>query len=281
MKRLPSPLPWFGGKSANATTGLNSWLIDLLPAVSPGQTYVEPYAGMLGVLLARQQAYNEVANDLDGRVVNFWRVLRDEPEELKRRLEYTPHCRQTFAEACQILEAPDDHSDVVQAWSFVVATAQSLMSRVGHAWSTRRGFTADGLPLNVNMFTVQRFNATSDRLVARIKNLTVEHKQGAEVASYYASNPHAVIYCDPPYSQGSYGYRAKANLEQLCDAVRDAEARVLISGYRDDPYDDLLDWQRHEREAIVSIVNAEDVQRIECAWTNYEIESARQILLAI
>jgi DNA adenine methylase len=57
----------------------------------PHLHYVEPFAGGLAVLLARdpddprlwagngsgERGVSELVNDLDGRVTNFWRVLRD------------------------------------------------------------------------------------------------------------------------------------------------------------------------------------------------------------
>jgi DNA adenine methylase len=81
---VTGPLKTHGGKHY-----LASRIVALMPR---HLHYVEPYAGGLSVLLARDpedprlwagcgsglRGVSEVANDLDGRLVNFWRVLRDE-----------------------------------------------------------------------------------------------------------------------------------------------------------------------------------------------------------
>jgi DNA adenine methylase len=77
--RLTAPLKWHGGKHY-----LASRIVALMP---PHLHYVEPFAGGLAVLLARDpddpdkwmpphKGVSEVVNDLDGRLINFWRVLR-------------------------------------------------------------------------------------------------------------------------------------------------------------------------------------------------------------
>ena len=79
---VPVPLKWHGGKSYLARR-----IVGLMPR---HLHYVEPYAGGLAVLLARdpddprmwlgdtsdERGVSEVANDLDGRLMNFWRVVR-------------------------------------------------------------------------------------------------------------------------------------------------------------------------------------------------------------
>ena len=51
---------------------------------------------MAGVLLARAPVKTEILNDLNGRVVNWWRAVRDKPEEFGRLLEFTPFSRAEY-----------------------------------------------------------------------------------------------------------------------------------------------------------------------------------------
>jgi len=65
---LKAPFPWFGGKSRAAA--------EVSAALGDIDTYCEPFAGSLAVLLQRQAVTHEVVNDADGWLVNFWRAVR-------------------------------------------------------------------------------------------------------------------------------------------------------------------------------------------------------------
>jgi DNA adenine methylase len=54
----------------------------------------EPFAGSAAVLLNRPPSPVETYNDLDGEVVNFFRVLRDHKDELVEKIGLTPFSRE-------------------------------------------------------------------------------------------------------------------------------------------------------------------------------------------
>lgn len=58
--------------------------------------YNEPYGGAASVLLRKRRSYAEVYNDIDGEIVNFFRVLRDRGAELQAALRLTPYARFEF-----------------------------------------------------------------------------------------------------------------------------------------------------------------------------------------
>ncbi len=67
---------------------IGPWIIGHLPG--DHDTYVEPYCGMANVLMLKERSLIEAINDLNGDVVNFFRVLRERPEELIRAIDLTP-----------------------------------------------------------------------------------------------------------------------------------------------------------------------------------------------
>jgi DNA adenine methylase len=70
---LRAPFPWFGGKSRAAEL--------IWSRFGSVPNYVEPFAGSLAVLLARQDAPGtETVNDLDTYLANFWRAVQAEPD---------------------------------------------------------------------------------------------------------------------------------------------------------------------------------------------------------
>src|SRR2546425_418368 len=77
---------WYGGKYSHL-----KWLLPLLPKA---HHYCEPFAGSGAVLLNRKPNPVETYNDIDGQVVNFFRVLRDRGDELVRSIALTPFARE-------------------------------------------------------------------------------------------------------------------------------------------------------------------------------------------
>ena len=82
-------LPYHGGKRGY---GKAQSIASFLPP-TPDSCYIEPFAGMAGVLFARQPVKLEVLNDLNRRVINWWRVVRDQPDDFGRLVEKTPISR--------------------------------------------------------------------------------------------------------------------------------------------------------------------------------------------
>src|SRR6266508_2890776 len=100
-----APFPWWGGKR---------WLAPRIVALMPPHdTYVEVFGGSGAVLFHKSPAGLEVYNDVNGSLVNFFRVLRDSPQELQRALELTPYARDEL-EACRA----DEGGDVERARRF-------------------------------------------------------------------------------------------------------------------------------------------------------------------
>lgn len=106
MKKKPSPISklkktkkliafgWYGGKFSHL-----DWLLPLLPNCNH---YCEPFSGSGAVLLNRKPSPVETYNDLDGEVVNFFKVLREQKERLIEAIGLTPFSREEFALACEL-----------------------------------------------------------------------------------------------------------------------------------------------------------------------------------
>jgi DNA adenine methylase len=79
---------WYGGKFSHL-----NWLLPMLPTC---HHYCEPFAGSAAVLLNRPPSPVETYNDIDGEVANFFRVLRDQKDELIEKIGLTPFSREEF-----------------------------------------------------------------------------------------------------------------------------------------------------------------------------------------
>ena len=82
------------------------WIIDHFPEGYEKMVYLEPFAGSLAVFFNKLPGTIEVVNDLDGDIVNFFRVLRERPDELQQAIALTPYSRKEYDLAFEVCEDP-------------------------------------------------------------------------------------------------------------------------------------------------------------------------------
>ena len=255
----PRALKYYGGKGGAKA----QWIASLLPW-SSDDFYVEPFSGMASVLLARQPVRAEMLNDLNGRVVNWWRVVRDQPEEFARLVDYTPN---SHAEFVASLANMDDESlpPIRRALAFHVVVSQSMNSGdnvTQGAW--RRVFNGTA---GAHTWGRERMGALAQRL-ARVQ---LECRDAIEVLERTSKEAGAVVYCDPPYHTAyTHAYTHAGVPDGLAEGLQAQKGHVALSGYRDEW--DSLGWQRHEFATFT--VPASDHgnarRRTEVLWTNYQ-----------
>lgn len=121
MAKLARPAARYpGGKYM-----LADWLLGFFP---PHRIYVEPYGGAASILLSKERVASEIYNDLDGEIVNLFRVLRspDQSKKLKRLLELTPFARMEFRQSYKASKRP-----LEQARRTIVRSFMGARSRFG------------------------------------------------------------------------------------------------------------------------------------------------------
>jgi DNA adenine methylase len=258
--KLKPVLRYPGGKARIA-----SWIVNHLP---PHEVYLEPFFGAGSVLFAKDRCSVELINDLDDRVVTLFRVLRDRPDELIRAIELTPYARTEYEAATG---AVDD--ELEQARRFLIQVWMGHAGKIGHKSGFRVGFFGGNVP---GWGAIARpWAALPDRLRAatdRLSGVMIECRPALRVIDDWA-RPGVVIYADPPYLPPSGGnwkshYRHVMSQEdhvQLLAALDRHPGPVLLSGYRSDIYDELLEhWSRIDRKSR----GYRAVERIESLWLN-------------
>lgn len=255
--QVKPPFAYYGGKTALAPE-----IAALLP---PHSHYVEPFAGSLAVLLAKRPSPAETVNDLDGDLVTFWRVLRDQPEALERACELTPHSRHELERATR-QDATDDVERARRVFTILTQSRSHSMKPTG--WWTRRAPTGHAPAAYVRSY-VGRIPQAAQRLA----EVSLENRDALDVIRDYGTEPSVCIYADPPYVGSTratnYGHEmtTDAQHEAFAQACHDAKASVVISGYDSDLYAGLFaDWHRHEIKAPTTLSG--DTDRVEVLWSN-------------
>ena len=250
-------LRWYGGKWR-----LAPWIIRHLP---PHDAYVEPYGGAASVLLRKPPARLETFNDLHGRLVNFFTVVRERPEELVRAIELTPYARAEYQMAYQA--APDPLED---ARRFYVLACQgrggAASGRTRSGWRTQHNAANPSPPRE---FSAAHLGAVA----ARLKHVQIEQDDALAVIARY-DHPETLHYVDPPYlrsvrSAGGPGRYAhdlsEADHRALADVLHQVNGAVVLSGYRSELYEVLYrGWRRFDRQARDERANL----RVESLWLN-------------
>jgi DNA adenine methylase len=261
------PFTYFGGKTALAER-----IADLLPQ---HEHYVEPFAGSLAVLLAKPRSPMETVNDLDGDLMNFWRVLRDRPGDLERVCALTPHSRAEYL-ACYE-PVTDDLERARRVWVNLTQGRGGQMRRTGWRFYQDPRGSHSSMPEYLTAYCGRLAPAT-----ARLAGVSLECKPALDIISEYGCHPEALIFADPPYlgslrtlnhgrSRGPdyiHDLRTDDEHRELLEALAAARAAVVISGYASPLYDDLLcTW--HRREFITQTGNGgTDRERTEVIWSN-------------
>lgn len=262
---------YYGGKLSHL-----SRILPLLPRCT---TYVEPFAGSAAVLLNRLPSPVEVYNDLDGDIVNFFKVLREQPDELERQLRLTPFSRLEYVQSCTRRE---DVTDIERARQFYVRHNQSF-ANIPRATPGRWGYCITHSRRGMSGI-VSSWHSNLDMLdivAQRLLQVQIECAPAIEVIQRY-DTPETLFYVDPPYpheireqsSLAAYWHEmTDEQHRKLATVLKACKGRVAISGYECELYTELFgDWHKHVfKSSHIFAGNAKD-KRVtqEVVWTNYD-----------
>jgi len=265
-KRHRLAFGWYGGKFSHL-----DWLLPLLPEC---HHYCEPFGGSAAVLLNREPSPIETYNDLDGEVVNFFRVLRDQRDRLIELIALTPFSREELRRA---VEPPEEGlSDLERARRFYVRARQARTGLAQRAtegrWATCRATSRRGMGGAVSRWLASPYALVE--IAARLLRVQIESRPAIEVIRAYDS-PDTLFYCDPPYphqargDRNAYGFEmSDDDHEALAAILHQVRGRVALSGYRCPLLDRLYgDWRR--LDAPVRLCHSVKSARQEVLWVNY------------
>jgi DNA adenine methylase len=271
------PLKWHGGKY---------YLAARFVALMPHHLhYVEPFFGGGSVLMARDpdetnlwldphRGVSEVVNDIDGTLINFWRVLQDSVkfEQFQRRVQCIPFARAEWDQAHEHVYGKDAVEDAV---AFFVNCRQSRSGLRTCFSSVTRNRTRRQMNGNASEWL-----SAVDGLPevhARLRRVLIENMDALELIRR-EDTPHTLYYIDPPYlhetrtSTDAYAFEmSKEKHEELLRLLLECRGMVMLSGYPSQHYDSLLaSWTRHTFDLPNNAAGGEAKRRMtEVLWCNF------------
>jgi DNA adenine methylase len=259
---------WYGGKFSHL-----DWLLPMLPQC---HHYCEPFAGSAAVLLNRRPAPIETYNDLDGEAANFFRVLRNDGNELMRVLALTPFSREEFALACELDPSltPLERARRFYVRARQVRTGLAQTASLGR-WANCKNTSRAGMSGVISRWLggVEQIAEIAERLL----RVQIENRPAISVIRLYDS-PDTLFYCDPPYVHETRGdskaYRHEMTNEQhaeLADALNSVQGKVAFSNYDCGFLEKLYPARRwHKARSTPRTNHSTKGKRIEVLWMNYK-----------
>lgn len=247
-------LRWHGGKWI-----LANWIISHFPS---HKVYVEPFGGAASVLMRKERSYAEIYNDMDGEVVNLFRVARDNGRELKKALELTPFARDEFVLSYEETSDPLEQARRTVVRSFMGFGSNSHNQPTGFRANSNRSGTTPA-------HDWANYPNALEKLIERLMGVCIENRNAIEVMRAHDSDQ-TLHYVDPPYlpeTRDKGGdYRFEMSVDQhvtLSGELKRLSGSVILSGYQSRLYDELYsDWQKIERASYADGARA----RKEVLW---------------
>lgn len=206
-------IPWIGGKRRLAK--------HIIPVMPEHQCYCEPFAGGAALFFLKPPAKAEVLNDINGDVINLYRVLAHHLEEFVRQFRWALVSRQMF-EWAQMSE-PETLTDIQRAGRFYYLQRLTFGGKVeGQTFGTS---TTGGARLNL-----LRIEEDLSAAHIRLARAVIEHLDWLECIKRY-DRPHTLFFCDPPYFK-TEGYGVPFGLEQyrlMAAAAKAAQGKMIIT----------------------------------------------------
>ena len=259
---------WYGGKFSHL-----DWLLPLLPEC---HHYCEPFAGSGAVLLNRVPSPVETYNDIDGEVVNFFRVLRDQHEELIRAIALTPFSREEYYRA---IHTTNGVSDVERARCFYIKARQTRTGLAQTAslgrWANCKNTSRAGMSGVVSRW-LGGVGALDD-IAQRLMRVQIENRPAIDVIRLYDS-PKTLFYCDPPYLHATrgdvkaYGFEMdEGQHREFAEVVNACSGMVAVSGYDHPLMDKLFEPEKWFKTlGARKTIHSTKGTRQEVLWTNYD-----------
>lgn len=272
------PISYYGGKQIMA-----SKIAKLLPQHT---VYVEPFCGGAAVMFGKPwpetdncKHYREVLNDTDSRLINFYKQLQSNGQELCRILELTPYSEELHAESLR--EGLESGTDLERAVKYFVNISQSFSYILNGGWG--RGRYSRNL---ANTWT--RRVASLPDYIDRMSSVSISHCDALKCIKQWDS-PQTLFYCDPPYpntDQGHYSGYSLQDFQDLIHTLDKCQGNFVLSNYDQPEAKIPNEWERFEFNSRMSASfqtgkQGSNIKRTEVVWRRFNRVPVREEIQAL
>lgn len=206
-------IPWMGGKRRLADR--------LIPLFPPHECYVEVFCGGAALYFLRPlPAPAEVLNDVNGELVNLYRVVQHHLEEFVRQFKWALSSRQVFKW----------HQEARLETLTDIQRAARFFYLQHHAFGGKVAGQTFGTATTAPAINLCRIEESLSAAHLRLAGTTVEHLHWRECVRRY-DRSHTFFYMDPPYWETEgYGVPFEwPEYEAIAEVMRTSKGRVMLS----------------------------------------------------
>lgn len=265
-------------KYPGAKWRLADWILEHMPL---HESYLEPYFGSGAVFFNKPKSRIETINDIDGAVVQFFRVCRERPDELARAIGLTPWAREEFLGSV-IMDNTPAEEEVERARQYAVRCWMTFGARASNkkGWRHTTSKEGNGGPANPSIW--RKLPDLIYQVGERLLDAQIHNRPALELIHEF-NGPEVLIYADPPYvrkTRTANGAQYRFEMEDaehttMLEALRNHRGMVLLSGYDCPMYQEALPgWQKITKRTLAE----RGAIRTECLWINSAAQ-CRQIEL--
>lgn len=248
----------------------SKWRIadQIVQRIPDHHTYCEPFFGSGAVFFRKPPSNIELINDLDNDVSNLFKCIRDSSEKLAAVVAAIPYSRYEYERA---FYARDETDPYQRAADFLTRCWQSYGFRTNEH---RVGWKID-VQGRESMYALRKWYDLPDHILEtaeRLRRVQIDNRPAIEIIKQF-DYPNVFMYIDPPYlmeTRTGKQYRHEmtdADHGELLELLVTLDAKVMISGYESDMYNDILKgWHKEQFKSHAEYGSS----RVETVWMNYE-----------
>lgn len=227
------------------------------------KSYLEPYFGSGAVFFRKTPSRIETINDMDSNVVNLFRCIQEDADQLSRLVATTPYSREVYFNSFES-GSTDPYE---RALAFLIKCWQGHGFRICYTSGWKNDVAG-----REYAYAVRYWNQLPEwilQIVHRLKQAQIEQMPAVDLIRRF-NRPEVLVYADPPYLLSTRKMKKQYNHEmtendhiELLDVLQEHQGPVILSGYDNSLYDGILaSWEKYRRETTAE----KGLRRIETIW---------------
>jgi len=249
----------------------------ILPLIPAHRVYVEAFAGGAALFFAKQPSAVEAINDINGNVINFYKVMKHDFDALNALIEDTLHCEHSHKNAKHIYHHPKEFSPLDRAYAFWICCNLSFGAECAGSFQYVHNKSDNWSP-PVKTKNKKRYFKT---LANKLERTTIHDAQDAVELILKRDHEDVFFYLDPPYvgaNQGHYKGYTQTDFNDLLSSLISIKGKFLLSSYANHDLSSLVKELGWNQEEITQRLGVQSGKKTEVLTWNYEASAIANTL---